>query len=155
MTLRRIINRLRRHRPASYSDFRACTGVNLTEVGYGCFRKTFHIDGFNAVVKFPIESWGISHSRREIRRLQQVMRRKTLRHLVRYAPKMLYADYKRGIVVMEYLSVIGKSMYVPQSLQDAIGRMLEDTFAGSSDTKGGNLGYNARRQLKLLDWGCV
>lgn len=156
MTLRKIINRLRRNRPTSYADFRAATGVNLVETGCGVFRKTFRLQGYNVVVKFPLEDYGVVHSRREIRRIREVMRKKTLRHLVRYAPKLFYVDYKNGIVVMEKLSVVNKDSSIYAEIQKMTSNLIEDTFRnGSADSKYCNLGYNSREQLKLLDWGCV
>ena len=125
-------------------------------LGYGSFREVYNIFGTSLVVKIPIEGDGnVTHSRREIRRIRQVLRRKNLTHVRRYVPKIYYVDYKNGIIVMERLQKIGK---ITRATEDVICHLFEDTFPcinNDSDADSKNLGLNSRGQIKVLDWGCV
>ena len=160
MTLKKIISRMKQYRPQFADEFEQMIGPTLTEIGKGgCFREVFHIEGTRAVIKFPMQdetgNYSVIHSRREIRRIKQVMRSKKYKHIQRYVPKMYYSDYKNGILIMQFLHDVGDA---PEDAQDIIGKMLEDTFcciSKDSDVNKINMGYDGRGQIKVLDWGCV
>lgn len=156
-----ILKTIRRRRPVHALAFEEILGLDLIHIGEGSFREVYNISGTRLVVKVPLNSaamdfqTSITHSRREIRRIRQVLRRKNLTHIRRYVPKVYYADYKNGIIVMEMLHRLGK---VPRAAEDVIAHLLEDTFScinNCSDASYDNLGYNGRGQIKVLDWGCV
>ena len=159
MTLKKIISRMKQYRPMFADEFEQMIGPTLTEIGSGCFREVFHVEGTNVVIKFPMmDEEGLSnitHSRREIRRIKQVMRSKKYKHVRRYVPKMRYYDYSNGILMMQLLFGVGD---VPKEVAKPIQDMLKDTFScisNTPDAESTNLGYDGRGQIKLLDWGCV
>ena len=159
-----ILKTIRRHKPTSVEEFEDELGLDLIAMDNGSFREVYNISGTRLVVKIPMEidldgcgvhAMAAAHSRREIRRIRQVLRRKNLTHIRRYVPKVYYADYKSGVIVMEMLRDIGK---VDRAAENIIAHMLEDTFPcvnNCSDAKSTNLGINTRGQIKVLDWGCV
>lgn len=150
-----ILKTIRRRKPTTVDEFEEVLGLDLISLCGGSFREAYNIFGTRLVVKIPYDGPGVSHSRREIRRIRQVLRRKNLTHVRRYVPKLYYADYKNGILVMEMLHRVGK---VSRVSEDIIAHLLEDTFpcvCNDSDASSTNLGYDGRDQIKVLDWGCV
>ena len=119
----------------------------------------FHIPKTNIVIKFPSleenSTVSRSHSRREIRRIKQVLRLRRYRHFRRYVPKIFYVDYQNGVLMMELLYEVGKAS---RPVEKIIDQMLADSFpclGHRADATGDNLGVNVRGQIKVLDWGCV
>ena len=97
----RIINYWK---PRTFEDF-SRTGLRLTYISGGAFRKVFQIDALPLVVKIPIDDEGdyptcIRHSIIEIRKLKALREFSVMRpHL----PKVYYFDKRAGVVVMEYV----------------------------------------------------
>lgn len=157
MTLKKIISRMKQYRPQFADEFEQMIGPTLNEIGSGCFREVFHIEGTNVVIKFPMQEdntrWSINHSRREIRRIKQIARNEKYRHVRRYVPKTYYYDYQNGVLIMQRLLDLKISKEVCKPITD----MFKDTFFCISDQPDvyGNVGYDGRGQIKLLDWGCV
>jgi hypothetical protein len=159
MTLKKIISRMKQYRPISADEFEQMIGARLDCIGEGCFREVFRIEGINAVIKFPMQAadgnWSTTHSRREIRRIKQIMCSKKYRHVKRYVPRMHHYDYINGILIMQLLYLVGE---VPKESVKPIQHMLKDTFPcinNMPDAESTNLGYDGRGQIKVLDWGCV
>lgn len=157
----KIIDKIKRRRPITKFDFEEMLGIDLIGLDHGCFREVYHISGTRLVVKIPMEGdcnstrrCNISHARREIRRIRQALRIKSLRHIRRYVPKIYHMDYESGVIVMDRLHM----MTVPKESEDVIAHMFEDTFrciGNDSDLSKQNLGYDGRGQIKVIDWGCV
>lgn len=151
-----ILKIIRRRKPTTVDEFEAVLGLDLISIGRGSFREVYNIFGTRLVVKIPLEGdYDRIHSRREIRRIRQVLRRKNLTYVRRYVPKVYYVDYKNGILIVEQLQKIGK---ITRATEDVICHLLEDTFPcinNDSDADSKNLGLDGRGQIKVLDWGCV
>lgn len=151
-----ILKTIRRRKPTTVDEFEDVLGLDLLPLDSGAFREVYNISGTRLVVKIPIKGDGnVTHSRREIRRIRQVLRRKNLTYVRRYVPKVYYVDYKNGILIVEQLQKIGK---ITRATEDVICHLLEDTFPcinNDSDADSKNLGLDGRGQIKVLDWGCV
>lgn len=153
MTLRSLVHKVNKHKPTTPEDFMDVTGAELIELDQGCFREAYAVAGKRVVVKFLLNPEAKSHPRREIRRVREILRKKTLRHLRRYVPKFYYMDYSSGVVMMEELNRVGK---VSEDTGAVVEKIFEDTFRrGCADTNYTNLGYDGRGQIKVLDLGGV
>jgi hypothetical protein len=159
MTLKKIISKMKQYQPMFADEFERMIGPELQDIESGCFREVFRITGTNTIIKFPLQDETgkccITHSRREIRRIKQIMRNKKYKHIRRYVPKMHYYDYTNGILIMQLASEVGK---IPKEVSKPIEDLFKDTFPCISnlpDAQSTNLGYDGRGQIKLLDWGCI
>lgn len=154
-----LIRSLRRSRPANAAEFTACTGRALSLLGSGWRRETYRIKGTELVVKFPMQfvelpseaAVCIRHARAEMRIITNILRRKSLRHLRRFVPKVFYFDHKTGVMVVERLFTKPKPS---ADVQAIIYRMVQDTFnshrALDIDC---NIGRDSRGNYKVIDFG--
>jgi hypothetical protein len=148
-----VVRRLKMARPYEASDLEGVLCVK--EMDSGCFRTAYHVTGTRIVIKFPMESCGRSHSRREIRRIREILNRVSLRHMRRYVPKIYYADYQNGVLALELLGSVG---HVSNAECIMLEHLAADTFYRSpsnTDLSYTNIGRNSRGQIKILDLGSI
>lgn len=152
MTTKQIVKILKRYRPAEPAQLDGL--LRLLPLGEGCFRSVYAIAESSWIIKFPIHRCDKWHSRREIRAVRALTRKVKFRHLARYCPKMPYADYQHGVIVMEHILEIGIDN---DSVEQIITQMFKDTIKNKTnlDLSGTNLGYGSRGQIKIVDFGCV
>jgi hypothetical protein len=141
---------LKKLRPSCSTDLRGV--LKYRYLDSGCFRSVYLLPDIDCVIKFPIASK--HHSRREVLISDKIRRRHSLRHLVRYIPKIHYADLKTGVVVMERLFPIKVK---DRDSIDIIKSMFKDSLGCryGGDIHWSNSGRNRRGQIKVLDLGLI
>lgn len=174
MTIKEIIRRVKYHHPVDADEWEDSIGVPLIELGGGSFRDTFAVQGLRLVVKFPKPKekragyargdWSAAchrnHSRREIDRVRQISRRRSLIHLKRYLPKFYYMNWKTGVIVMEQLKVLDyrspTEMKEWEKSIELLEKVFKDTFQNRDypDVSPMNVAL-VGDQLKVIDLGCV
>jgi hypothetical protein len=153
-----LIDKIKKASLLTVESIEASVGKELVLLGSGCFRSAYKISGTCLVVKIPFEQrkddrCSLFHSRREIRAVTKVLSRKSLKHFRRYVPKIYFADYKTGIIVMEMLDT---KVDPDKETEKVLRNMFIDTLKNySSDVGCGNTGYDRRGQIKIIDWGCI
>ena len=156
MTIKSMVKKLRLLRPRNATEFENLLQVKLVPAGSGGFREAFAIKNSRVIVKFPMSGGSsVRHARREIRRIQQILKSEKFFYLRRYVPKIYWWDYKTGVIVVVMLNRVSEATSADT---DIVTNMLKDTFStvgGAPDTAYTNVGYDGRGQLKVLDWGCV
>lgn len=165
--IRKLVRILRKHRPTSAEGL-SCLGLKWKESNNGVFRSVYTFPDFpGAVLKLPLRegesafSGGVVHARREIRSMRRARRRKALRHFRRYIPDVFWCDYKTGAILMRHYdarecSLDGTAGDLWRAEDKILENMFQDTARSRfNDTGRWNFGYDARGQLKLLDWGLV
>jgi hypothetical protein len=98
MTQNRALTLIRRHHPATTSEFRRI-GLAIYKLGSGCFRTGYRIRETDLVVKFPQNSVGKYHTTLELKRIAQLKKYSSLRpHL----PPVYYHNKKTGVLVTRF-----------------------------------------------------
>jgi hypothetical protein len=152
VTKKQTLQILKKLQPSCSADLRGF--LKYRYLDSGCFRSVYLLPDIDCVIKFPIVKSSNYHSRREILISDKIRRRRSLKHLVRYIPKIYYADLKTGVVVMERLFSAKRS---DMECLGIIRNIFKDSLGPRSggDIYWSNSGRNRRGQIKVLDLGLI
>ena len=154
MTIRQVINLLKKHKPKNVAEARFI-GLKLRQVGQGAFRAVYAIKDLPLVVKFPSPYWTgqrmascVDHARFEIRTLKRLSTTK----MKRYLPKIYFTDWKTGVVCMKKVKPLNSSGARSKARQD-----IEKFFQldkNVHDFAWQNLAKNGKRTV-IIDLGMI
>jgi hypothetical protein len=162
MTVRRLIQLLKKHRPKTPEAYRASIG-KLRYIDAGAFRACYRVLNMPLVIKFPLsdddydDDDGWHHARQEIKVIRVLLSKAKFRPLRKYVPRIFYADYRRGILVTEHLDQRKISQDVAEVVEAVFSKYVKpDSEYDSCDFDSeDNLGRDAHGQIKVLDFGCI
>lgn len=103
-----LLGKIEEIRPKTEKDL-SRAGIKYRQIGFGSFRTTYRITGYDVVIKFPNQDTlegedeiNAEHTRMEYRRIKRIEER--LPFMKQHMPSILYYDAKNGVIVMEYVS---------------------------------------------------
>ena len=102
MKVKDIVAMFKKHNPLTVRQVEKHAGMKLEELGSGEFRKAFRIVGTDLVVKFPLATDDIEHSRVEYQRCHDIMRQPKWYLLRKYIPKVYHFNPNTGVLIMHY-----------------------------------------------------
>ena len=111
-TIERLRSLFTQHRPRTIGDMRKLLPLKIHLISEGHFRDIYAIKQCGAIIKIPEDYTPqkgdvpshvnpLIHSQKEIDRITEINTKPELEHLRRYLPQLIYADRKRGIIVMK------------------------------------------------------
>lgn len=168
MTNKEIKAKMEKHKPFTPQDAMRKCGLTLRFIGAGSYREVYDIVGTNWVIKFPLTEWDIKrygplvdwlrkhriHSHYELNAYYKIKTTSRMRGLRKYLPKMLWSDWKTGVIIVE------KSYQLYGSDDDAVEAQLvhyefAKHFKRLTDILPHNVGRNAKGQVKAIDLGLL
>lgn len=161
--MQRLLRLLKKHRPKTAADYRVRIG-RLVKLGEGCFRTCYLIPKTRVVIKFPISNNddryedSLYHSRQDIRVIRDILSKARLKALRKYVPRVFYTSPKTGVIVMERLrqrSVTKRQADAVETIFQAHVKNTEDYDSMDLADNRSNFAFDARGQIKVLDYGCI
>ena len=147
LTIKKVIDTLKKHKIRYSWD--AEKHLPLEQLGMGCYREVYAVEGLNVAVKFPLKGKGnLSHARHEMKALDRLAH-SAPPELRKHLPKVYWSDWKTGIIVM-------KKYRDSWAAGKKLSRMLADFFntcPDYNDFRAGNFGRDSNNRLIILDLG--
>lgn len=153
-----VISLLKKGKINSRKDLRSLD-IPHRKVGSGAFRDSFVIFPNNKkerfVIKFPITKttpqMNVCHSQNELNAIKKISTTTKLAFLRNFLPTVLYSNYRKGIIAMEY--------YYRCREASQIAYVLERAYAGLYPARDVDIEYYNVRETKdgeyrLIDLGC-
>lgn len=154
MTIKQVINLLKKHKPKNAIEARGI-GLRLRQIGQGAYRAVYAVRDLPLVVKFPTPYWSssgmksaIDHARFEIRTLKRLSTTK----MKQYLPKIYFTNWKTGVVCMKKVKPLRSSGARSKARQD-----IEKFFRlnkNEHDFAWQNLAKNGKRTV-IIDLGMI
>lgn len=167
MTNRKLIERMDEHKPFTPQDTMRKCGFTLRFIGIGSYREVYEIVGTPWVIKFPLTEWDSKrygplvdwlkkhriHAHHEMNAYHRIKSTKSMRGLCRYLPKMMWADWETGVLIVEKCEPLelGKALDASFIAHKA----FRKHFKKSTDITNYNVGKNAKGVIKVIDMGLL
>ena len=166
MKIKNMIALFEEHKPKTVRELKDL-GFSVKRVGSGAFRSCFIImqkhDVENCiVVKIPITKPGstrgnLEHAQHEIATIRKINKQKRFTALRPFMPKILYADYRHGVIVMPYYYPVRETRGFIVSV--VLGRVADAVFDDRNneerDISPWNIRMNKCGEYKLIDLGLI
>jgi hypothetical protein len=161
VTIVEIVTLLRTHKPKTVKDLKAI-GFSLKSIGSGAFRSCYVINNDDlrnrVVVKIPLSGWSnCDHAQHEIYMIRKINKTKRYAALQPFMPRILYADYRHGIIVVPYYYALGESKgcVAANVLSKVADAVFEDNNSDERDITSWNIRQTKEGDLKIIDLGLV
>lgn len=178
MTIDEVVKSFRRTRPHNVEQALAKTGVSLTYLSEGVFRRAYQIGNLPLVAKFPYFGGddyskfrknnkyrddefaaAIHHSNIEMKALKRILRsKKKYKPVQPYMPKVYHCNAKTGVVIQHKYTALPEnkeSHKLCANIEKAVVKVLGHwkTYR-DFDCHTANVGKDENGNLVILDLGC-